>query len=475
MIVDSNRARHPALGLTKAAVLTPTRNDARKRRGVPWIILFSLTQIICQLALLLDLGSSIRMFARVAAFSTSLLLLVLLPKTNKLRHPAYYAALIALLIVIISIFNPATDSFLAGIAHATLYVAIIAPLFWVPRLPFDLKAFRLLLFLLLCFHALSATVGVLQVYFPGRLQPKLTATLAAQGEEYTESLKIDTATGERVFRPMGLTDTPGGAAISGFYAVLFGMAFMLLQKRLLRVILCLGVMTVGMMCLYLAQIRSLIVMALVCLLSYYVILIWRRKIKLVPIFLIGLLVVLIGGFIMASTIGGADLSERITTLWEGSPTEVYYKNRGYFLEATIYDLLPRYPLGAGLGHWGMINAYFGDHSRTDANPIWVEIQWTGWLLDGGVPLILAYLAAIIIATLTAWRITIARLYAAHAGEFWLWGGLIVAYNLGALAMTFNYAWFIGQGGMEFWLFNAAFYTAFRNQQRVASVARIARA
>jgi hypothetical protein len=37
--------------------------------------------------------------------------------------------------------------------------------------------------------------------------------------------------------------------------------------------------------------------------------------------------------------------------------------------------------------------------------------------------------------------------------------LIFAYNIGAIAITFNYPLFIGQGGMEFWLLNSSLFVA----------------
>ena len=40
----------------------------------------------------------------------------------------------------------------------------------------------------------------------------------------------------------------------------------------------------------------------------------------------------------------------------------------------------------GIGRWGMMHVYFGDSAMWEAPPIHVEIQPTGWLLDGGVPL-----------------------------------------------------------------------------------------
>ena len=61
-----------------------------------------------------------------------------------------------------------------------------------------------------------------------------------------------------------------------------------------------------------------------------------------------------------------------------------------FIRYTLSELLYQFPLGAGLGRWGMMHVYFGDPTLWQAPPIHVEVQLTGWLLDGGVPLWLLY-------------------------------------------------------------------------------------
>jgi len=163
------------------------------------------------------------------------------------------------------------------------------------------------------------------------------------------------------------------------------------------------------------------------------------------------------------------VTKRLATLVEEPAGKVYYTNRGHFLEETINDFLPQYPFGAGLGRWGMMNQYFGDASLTRASTIWVEIQWTGWLLDGGVPLVLAYVIALVLAFGIAWKISQDR------GNHGLgtWGALLFAYNLAAFAVTFNYPLFIGQGGLEFWLLNAGLFAAWRHErERAASLPTI---
>ena len=53
----------------------------------------------------------------------------------------------------------------------------------------------------------------------------------------------------------------------------------------------------------------------------------------------------------------------------------------------------------------MMASYFGDQYNPDSPPIWAEIQWTGWLIDGGLPLMLAAAAGMLVALREAFRAT----------------------------------------------------------------------
>jgi hypothetical protein len=140
-------------------------------------------------------------------------------------------------------------------------------------------------------------------------------------------------------------------------------------------------------------------------------------------------------------------------LTASTPGQVYYTNRGMFLEQTFLELLPQFPLGGGLGRWGMMNAYFGSAS----SGLWVEIQWTGWLLDGGLLLIVAYTVAIAVTLRQAFVVALAR----DGRPIASWAPLVAAYGVGVFALTFNSTPFIGTPGIEFWLINAAFFQAAR--------------
>lgn len=429
-----------------------------------WLVRFVIFLLASQLALVfidqltLVLGETraVRMLVRTGMYAASLVMLFVIPRRRP-RHPATWAALGVFWIVGISLFHPTTNTVLSGTAQAVLYVAILAPLFWVPRLGVDLNTFRRVVLILWAFHATSSVLGVLQVSIPGFFQPSLSSVIVSFGEDYVDSLRITTASGMRVFRPMGLTDVPGGAAMSGFYAVLFGTGLMLSTRRRWLQASCVASLGAGMMVIYLSQVRSILVLAVLSLLVFATVLMVRGQMAKFSLLAAVTGIVLVGGFAGAVAIGGQGVTSRLATFVEDRPTDVYQSNRGRFLQETVEELLPAYPLGAGLGRWGMMNTYFGDNSVPERANIWVEIQWTGWLLDGGVPLILTYVAALLLACLVAWRI--ARLPPAGGGELPVWGALLLAYNIGVLAVTFNTPFFIGQGGMEFWVLNGALFGA----------------
>lgn len=412
--------------------------------------------IFCQLALLLEAIAPLRVVIRTLSFGLSLLLLVLVPGRT-LKHPALPFVLGALGVTALNFFNPGTVSPIAAAAQLGIQLSIIAPLIWVTRLSIDPKTFRRTLALLFLFNAASAGVGVLQVYFPGRFQPALSSAVQVHGEAYARSLEFETASGERVFRPMGLTDTPGGAATGGFYAVLLGGGFLLSSRRGLVRALSVGGILLGLLSLYLCQVRATAVTLLVCLLAMAgVLALSGRLVRLTALLgVVGGAAVLAFGW--AVMVGGDAVLTRWSTLFEARPEEVYRSNRGHFLEGTFELLLPEYPLGAGLGRYGMANAYFGDNSDPEYPSLWAEIQWTAWVYDGGILVTLLYPLGLL-ATLW-WVLRIARRKDDLGGEFWLWGSVIFAYNLGALALTFSYPFFLSQTGMEFWLLNAALFGA----------------
>ncbi len=179
-----------------------------------WLQGFVLWQIACQLILVANLPGSLRTLVRVASFAGSLALLVLPGKGA--QHPAAPWLAGAIIICGINMVHPTTNSVLAAVAQITLYLAIVAPMFWAGRMLVTPKILKRVVLLYWGFQTLSASFGVLQVYYPERFQPDKIEAFG--NNRRADKLKITLASGEEVWRPMGLNGIPGGAAIAGLYA-----------------------------------------------------------------------------------------------------------------------------------------------------------------------------------------------------------------------------------------------------------------
>jgi hypothetical protein len=419
-----------------------------------WVHIFLIAQFLLQILLLFPQFGAARAVMRSAAFCVSLFLLVWLPGSGR-KIPAQSAAMgIMFLLSLQFCFNTSMNTIQAGFAQCALYLAILGPLFWVSKLKITSNSFLILIYLLWGFHTLSSIFGVLQVLYPGQYQPFLST--AVQNSEYgEEGLKIILANGVEVYRPMGLTDAPGGASTAGFYALLFGVGIALQQRHPLLKLAGVGSSIIGLFCIYLSQVRSILVFSIVCLIVLGVVLLRQGRVASATTMVGGMIGLFTVVFTWAVSVGGEQTLKRILSLTEDDAGTVYHQNRGHFLVDTFQNFLHEYALGAGLGRWGPLNGYFGDSWNPFTRPLWVEIQWTGWLFDGGVPLILLYVAAIFLICRQVWRFTQDR----KIGDLAFWAGLIFAYNIGAIAVTFNYPLFIGQGGMEFWLLNATLVVA----------------
>ena len=445
------------------ALPRPRANQRRARLGLPavvlrspnWLMGFVFLEMGCQVALLLPSVAGSRVFVRSAAFAGSLLLVLLLRGPRE-DHPSRGVAMLALSVVALAIFHPTTNTVLAGVATFALDLAVLGPIFWVPRIRMDLTTIRRLFFVFWVFHTASASLGVLQLYYPGQFQPAAASNLS---DSYVQGLQITLENGTRVLRPMGLTDTPGGAGTGGVYSVLLASAFLLDRPRAFFRIALLASICVGCFMLYMCQVRALVVMLVVSLIAMMAPFVLQRRMG--RLLKVGLPVVAIGAlaFSLSLAIGSEAVTGRLSTLFEGSIGSVYYSNRGIFLEDTFYNLLPQYPFGAGLGRCGMMRVYFGDEYNAASPPLWAEIQWTLWLFDGGVPLMILYTLAILMAIREGLR-TATRRGPGHE-DLSKWAAVLVGYSVGAFASTFGWCPFAGTFGVDFWLLNAAVFAAAR--------------
>jgi hypothetical protein len=414
------------------------------------IIGFILFELTCATALLFPTLAPLRIFFRTAAFGGSAVLLFALART-KPPHRSSKAALVVLASVAIFGLLMPGSSLLAKVATVAMNLAILGPIFWATQAPLGLANFRRVILTFWSFHTASSIFGYLQVHYPGSFLPSM-GSVHAGDRQWLDAMTITLANGEHVFRPMGLTDAPGGAAVSGLYTVIFSVGLLLTERKKWMQSLAVGSMGLGLFCIYLSQVRSVLVMVAVAVLAMLAALAGRKEVGRLLSVTIIVGAVCISSLVWAIAVGGQDTVRRLSTLIESSPVDVYYSNRGRFIEYGFTTELGQYPFGAGAGRWGMMNTYFGD----PVEMIWSEVIWTSWLLDGGLVMVIAYGTAVLVAILFAWKV--ARI----PGLIGLWGAAVFAYDMAVLAQTFNSNVFMSELGLQFWLLNASLAAVYYN-------------
>ena len=95
--------------------------------------------------------------------------------------------------------------------------------------------------------------------------------------------------------------------------------------------------------------------------------------------------ILMGSLAYVSRSVGTPVTERFGDLVKQDPTNFYQRSRGGFVQEAFLVILPRYPLGYGMGWLGMIYAIFGN--KAIRSEIWAEVMWPAWIYDGGFPLV----------------------------------------------------------------------------------------
>lgn len=435
--------------------MTLAQADARIReqgatigRSANWLYVYLVAQILCQVILLVPGIGALRPLFRSAAFGTSLAILFAVPGMPLSRHPVRLAVGGVLTILFLAALNPEAGSPLAAIASFCFQLSIVAPIFWVARLRCgEAELERLLIFLWL-FSTASASVGVLQAWFPGRFQPDISSYALRN----IGALMIPTASGIWIPRPMGLTDTPGGAGAGGYYATLLGLAIAIRQPFRYARPAAAASAVIGMTCLYLCQIRTLVVMLALGLVGVLALSAAAGRIPRAAFTVLAGVAVFSVGISAAVALGGETTLQRLEGLVMTDPRMSYQRSRGEYLDHAFEVVLPKYPLGAGLGRWGQMANYFGNEPERNLT---AEIQWLAWVIDGGIPLLLAYPIALIMVMWHAVSLALKR----TTQGLELWATIVAGYNLGGLALTFSYPIFMSTIGLEFWLVNAALIQA----------------
>lgn len=427
---------------------------------------FVVVQYLSTALLFVPGAQSVRMIIRTLPYLLGgIMLFTVRGRTNTARPPAGTTAIaLAMLTLTLNMLHPSTQA-LAGLAQLALQLCIAAPLLWVGRRVRSVAHFERLLLLVLACNAISAVVGLLQVYYPDVFLPtEFNRSALAGDEKLLTSLSYIGTEGRTIIRPPGLTDMPGGAAGPAMLVALFGMARAAKPRTpLWQRALLLLLVGIGFSLLYFTQVRSILLMTIVALGAFAVLAVRQRR-PLAAIYTVGVgSVLLVGAFAYAVAVGGEAVANRFTGITNRGVVESYQTERGGFVSHTVRELLPKYPFGAGVGRWGVMNLYFADRKDPDRPALYAEIQMTGWLYDGGIFMWLFYGGGVLLSLRYAYRLARRR-----GTEVGYQAALVFCAQLMIAGMTMAGPAFNTQLGVQFWTLAAALHAA---DARQASEAR----
>ena len=444
----------------RSALSIPVADTDKKIQwGFPEIFIISQTALPA--ILFLPGTQGLRLPLRVAVYAMSLAgLMWLFGRRDHIKpHPAVHWLFLALACLILMIFHPTTNTILAGLAQTMLYLSVLAPVFWAPHMvKTPQRLMRLLVILFIC-NGVNSVVGVLQFYSPDTFMPQefsnvvMTQKYGLSNYTYVDSM------GKLAIRPPGLFDTPGTVCAAGMFAALLGFVFAVNMKKLSHRLGALILGGAGVAAVYLSQVRSaLLIMG--GMMAVYIGILWviqkQRKRAILLLGIATVIVTLLFSFTVART-GTASL-RRLQALTASDPLTVYSKHRGNQLENAFSTLVPQYPLGAGLGRWGMMRVYFGDELNSDSPRIWAELQFPAWILDGGIVLAFLYSLALLVTALYELKIS----KAANSPSLRLVTPTIVAANMGVIALVLGFTPFTSQFGMQYWFLAGALHGVVRS-------------
>ena len=439
--------------------------DVRPSNFAEW---FAISQTLLPALLLVPGSQAYRFPLRVGAYAISLVAFVLwwFDKGGKQQgqHPAEKFLLMALLVVGLSIAHPNTNSLLAGLAQTMLYFAIFCPLFWARGYVTTRRQMvRVLVVLLMC-NGVNAIVGVLQVYDPNRWMPTLNEFYAG-GTAATNAMRGAVTymgpNGEAIVRPPGLFDTPGAVCGAGTIAALLGLIFFLEPLAWWKRLIALAMSGAGIAAIYLSHVRVSFVITLGMMSAYAGMLALQNQKARVTKF-VGLAAgIVVVSFVFAVALGGSEVSDRFASLFAEDPRSLYYASRGQAVEYGFTNLLADYPLGAGLGRWGMMRFYFGNPASLDSIELFAEVQPNAWILDGGVFLLALYLLALV-ATVAY---DLKFIQTLRDPEDRLWAAAVIAANFGTLPLVFSFVPFGTAVGLQFWFLEGCLHGAMANRPR----------
>jgi len=424
-----------------------------------WLEIFILVQVFWGVLLFLPGSQAYRTYIRAFPYVASLVALIGCARSNGTETvvPGATWVLAALGLLLANLVHEETW-LTAGIGQVVFQLAIAAPVFWAARVWVTEKRLERLILLIFGANFASAALGLLQVYYPEVFLPAQFSSLALKfNPGFVNEMSYLGTANRLIVRPPGLSDLPGGAAIAGTVTALLGFAIAMrpAQRQLWRGF-CLGSAVIGITVVYLTQVRSMLLMILGCMLVMALIRLRQGRVLQTGWLAASAGALVFASFFWAVTLGGDVVQERYQGIIDSGVLRTYQDNRGYFLDDTLSKKAFEYPLGAGLGRWGMMSLYFGEDGNWQYPALYAEIQPTGWLYDGGVLMWIFYPGALLFAIHYSYKLAVLP-----GGALNDLATIVVMMQLFIAGLCFTGPVFNTQLGIMFWLVTAVLYGCHR--------------
>ena len=344
--------------------------------------------------------------------------------------------MIAAVYMTLMMLHPATNTVMAGVAQIGMHLAVAAPLFWAPDyFRGDYRRLLRVLTILWILNVASVVVGILQARDPGTWMPAEFTSVGINKKIGMAMYQYRAADGTMAIRPPGLGDAPGAACGAGMFVATIGLAYLGLPVSRLRKLLGFLMGIAGVIVIFLSHVRSALIVVVGCAVIYSIIMVGQGRLRTVLTLAFWTAVCGVCSFVYAEIYGGKSTMDRFATLLADDPLTVYEKSARMGMVTGAFDtLLVEYPLGAGLGRWGMMRAYFGNENNVDSPAIWSEVQFSSWVLDGGIVLLSLYLIAIVVAVQRLMRLSLLH----HSLQLRQWGAVIVMLSAARWPSMFSY-------------------------------------
>lgn len=435
---------------TRAAAFTPVVRD--ERWG--WAEIFIAIQLLWGIVLFVPGAQSYRVYIRALPYVISGVTLAYYFRRQTGEPLAQCAKwlLVSFGLLLVNLLQPTTHM-LAGVGQIVFQISIAAPAFWMARAVRSERRLTLFLWVLFASSFIASAVGVLQVYYPERfLPPEFSALAQTLNPDLISALSYVGADGRHIVRPPGLSDIPGGAAVSAMMTMVLGLTLAMRpnQPWFARAASAIGG-AVGMTTLFLTHVRSLSLLAAGGI-AFCAVLQFRqgRRVQGAVSVAVGL-ALMAGAYVWAVSVGGDAVADRFLGLLNDGVIRTFEESRGLTIRYTLTEMLLEFPFGAGLGRWGMMQTLFGDPTMWQAPAIHAETQPTGWLLDGGVPLLFLYIGALAIALRYSYRLaTDSRL-----GRLQDVATVLLCVQLTIVGLCLSGPVFNNQLGIQFWAVTGA--------------------